>query len=131
MQLKKRLSWTNKMSINGTIIEEACKFLLQKKVSLEFGNKIYKQGKLILFYQKNFYIVFIMDTPRKEREKIEIPIPYGVEIYEEDDLIYFDYRVKTLAKLAPEIENYLRVYPSKTSNNKFWDSILTINTSNE
>jgi hypothetical protein len=119
------------MSINGTIIEEACKSLLQKKITLEFGNKIYKQGKLILFYQKNFYIMFIMDTHRKEREKIEIPVPYGVEIHEEDDLIYFDYRIKTLAKHAPEIENYLRVYPSKTSNNRFWDSILTINASNE
>ena len=116
------------MNNNGTIIEEACKFLLQKKVTLEFGNKTYKQGKFILFYQKNFYVMFIIDTPRKEKEKIEIPIPYDVEIHEEDGLIYFDYRIKTLAKHAPEIENYLRVYPSKTANNRFWDSILTINT---
>jgi hypothetical protein len=116
------------MNINGTIIEDACKFLLQKKITLEFGNKIYKQGKFILFYQKNFYIMFIIDTQRKEKEKIEIPIPYDVEIHKEDGLIYFDYRIKTLAKHAPEIENYLRVYPNKTSGNRFWDSILTINT---
>lgn len=118
------------MTINGSITEHACKFLLQKNLSLEFGNKIYKQGKLILFYQKNFYIMFVMDTNKKPKEKIEIPIPYGVEIHEEDDLIYFDYRIKTLSKLSPDIETYLKLYSSRNSNNKFWNSILTINCAN-
>ena len=114
------------MNIAGTLIEESCKHLLQKRITLEIGPKTYKQGQLILFYQKNFYIVFIMNTARKEKEKIEIPIPYGVEIHEDDGLIYYDYRIKTLSKHAPQIENYLRVYPTKTSNVKFWDTILTI-----
>ena len=42
------------------------------------------------------------------------------------DLVYFDYRLKTLAKHAPEIENYLKVYSSKKTSNKFWNTILTI-----
>jgi hypothetical protein len=119
------------MTINGSKIEDACKFLLQKNLVLEFGNKIYKQGKMVLFYQKNFYLMFVMDTNRKPKEKIEIPIPYGVEIHEEDDLIYFDYRIKTLAKLSPDIETHLKLYSSRNSNNKFWNSILTINSSNK
>lgn len=118
------------MTINGSTVEDACKFLLQKNLSLEFGNKTYKQGKLILFYQKNFYIMFVMDTSKKLKEKIEIPIPYDVEMHEEDDLIYFDYRIKTLAKLSPDIETYLKLYSTRNSNNKFWNSILTINCSN-
>jgi hypothetical protein len=68
-----------------------------------------------------------MDTAKKTREKIEIPIPFDVEIHPEDNLVYFDYRIKTLSKHAPEIENNLMIYPTKVAGNKFWDIILTIN----
>ena len=114
------------MTIYGTNLEKACKFLLQKDLTLELGKKIYKQGKLIIFYQKNFYLTFVMNTGKKPKEKVEIPIPFDIEIHEDDDLIYFDYRIKTLAKHAPEIENNLIFYPKKIAGNKFWDTILTI-----
>jgi hypothetical protein len=114
------------MNITKTPLEEACKFLLQKTIKIELGNKLFKEGKLILFYQKNFYLTFIMDTVKKKREKIEIPIPYDVEIHEDDDLVYFDYRLKTLSKHTPEVENYLKVYSSKKTSNKFWNIIMTI-----
>lgn len=119
------------MNINGTSLERACTLLLQKNISLELNNKVYKQGKLILFYQKNFYLIFLINSLKKNKDKIEIPIPYDIEVHEEDGLIFFDYRVKTLAKLAPEIEAYLKVYPNKVAGNKFWDTILTINTNHE
>jgi hypothetical protein len=115
------------MTIHGTNIEKACKFLLQKKVVMEVKNKNYKQGKIILFYQKNFYITFVMETAKKSNEKVEVPIPYDVELYADENLVYFDYRIKTLAKHAPEIETNLLIYPKKISGNKFWDSILLIN----
>ena len=118
------------MTIYGTKLEKVCKFLLQKNITLELNKKVHKQGKLILFYQKNFYLTFIMDTVKKAKEKIEIPIPYSTEIHEDDDLVYFDYRIKTLSKHAPEIENYLIAYPSNVAGNKFWDTILTISSNN-
>jgi hypothetical protein len=117
------------MNIQGTKIEQTCKFLLQKNLTLELNKKIHKQGKLILFYQKNFYLTFVMDTAKKAREKIEIPIPFEIETHEDEDLVYFDYRIKTLAKHAPEIINHLVVYPAKVAGNKFWDTILTISAS--
>jgi hypothetical protein len=117
------------MTIQGTDIEKACKFLLQKEIVIELKNKTHKQGKVVLFYQKNFYITLVMNTLKKEKEKVELPIPYGVEFYEDEDLIYFDYRIKTLSKHAPEIETNLLIYPKKISGNKFWDSILLINAS--
>jgi hypothetical protein len=115
------------MTIHGTEIEKACKFLLQKNVVMDIKNKVLKQGKIILFYQRNFYITFVIDTEKKAKEKVEIPIPYGVEFHEKENLIYFDYRIKTLSKHAPEIETNLIVYPKKIAGNKFWDSILLIN----
>lgn len=128
--LKNQHLWINEMTIYGTSLEKACKFLLQKNLNLELGVKTYKQGKLILFYQKNFYLTFVMDTAKKKNEKVEIPIPFGTEVHEEDNLVYFDYRIKTLAKHAPEIETNLIVYPARVAGNKFWDTILTINATN-
>lgn len=115
------------MTIQGTNIERACKFLLQKNVTIEIKNKIYKQGKIILFQQKNFFITFVLNTVKKDKDKVELPIPYDVELHEDENLIYFDYRIKTLAKHAPEIETNLLIYPKKISGNKFWDSIILIN----
>jgi hypothetical protein len=114
------------MSIHGSFLETVCKFLLQKNISIDIGKKFYKKGKLILFYQKNFHLVFLMNTAKKDKEKIELPIPYGIELHEDDNLVYFDYRIKTLAKYAPEIETNLILYPAKVAGNKFWDIILTI-----
>jgi hypothetical protein len=115
------------MTIYGTEIEKVCKYLLQKNITIDIKDKTYKSGKLLLFYQRNFYLTFVMDTAKKAKEKIEIPIPYDVELHEESNLVYFDYRIKTLAKHAPEIEMNLVVYPKKITGNKFWDSILLIN----
>lgn len=114
------------MNINNTQLEEACKFLLQKNISVEVNNKIIKSGKMILFYQKNFFLTFILQTGKKEKDKIEIPIPYDVEPYFEENLIYFDYRLKTLCKTAVEMENYLKLYTSRVKGNKYWDTIVTI-----
>ena len=120
-------SWIPSMTIYGTDLEKACKFLLQKEITLELNNKVYKKGKLLLFYQKNFYITFVMDTAKKLKDKIEIPIPYNIEMYEDENLLYFDYRIKSLSKYAPQIETNLIVYPKKITGNKFWNSILSIN----
>jgi hypothetical protein len=114
------------MNILHTPLEEACKFLLQKNISFEVNNKVFKSGKLILFYQKNFFIMFIIQTNKKERDKIEIPIPYEIESHNDEGLLYFDYRIKTLSRLAPEMENYLKIYPTKFNCSKYWDNILTI-----
>lgn len=114
------------MNICKTKIEDACKFLLQKEVSFEINNKTIKQGKIILFQQKNFYILFNLKTKKKNNDKIEIPIPYDVEIHEDDDLIYFDYRIKTLIKNCPEVEDMIKKQFNKGNSNKFWNIILTL-----
>jgi hypothetical protein len=114
------------MSITGTELEKVCKYLLQKDISLEINNKIIKKGKLIIFYQKNFYLTFIINNDKKSNIKVEIPIPFNVECHLDDNLIYFDYRIKTLSKQAPEIESNLLVYPQKLTGNKFWNNIMTI-----
>jgi hypothetical protein len=73
------------MNINDTYLEEVCKDLLQLNLSFEFNDKPYKQGKLIIFQQKNFHINFILENDKKIQEKVEIPIPYKVESHLSDE----------------------------------------------
>jgi len=120
------------MNISSTKIENACTFLLQKNVGFELKNKTFKQGKITLFNQRNFYLIFLLTSHKNNKEKIEIPIPYDVEIHEDDNLVYFDYRIKTLSKYTPDIEHLLKIQGmGALKNNKFWDTILTINTDNK
>lgn len=114
------------MLISGTHIEDACKNLLQKELSFELKNKVLKKGKLILFFQRNFHLVFILDNNKKVRDKIELPIPFQIEHHKKDNLVYFDYRISTLSKHFFIAEPYLTLYTPKFAKNKFFDTILTI-----
>jgi hypothetical protein len=115
------------MLINGTYIENNCKKLLQKNISFELKNKVLKKGKLVLFYQRNFYLVFILETDKKIKDKIEIPIPFGIEFHDEDDLMYFDYRISTLKKHLFDVEPYFTLFNPKLAKSKYFNIILTIN----
>jgi hypothetical protein len=115
------------MTISSTLLEKTCTSLLQRNVVFSIKNKILKKGKIELFVQRNFYIVFHILTTNNKKEKIEIPIPFGIENHSEDGLVYFDYRTKTLSRYCPETENFIKnllIKNKKTS--KFGDSILVI-----
>ena len=114
------------MLINGTHIEESCKSFLQRDLTFEIKNKTLKKGKVVLYFQRNFHIVFILDTEKEKRDKIELPIPFRVEHHDSDNLVYFDYRISTFSKMYPECQPYLSLYKPKVAKSKFYDSILTI-----
>lgn len=69
---------------------------LQKNVRFSINNKIVREGKLLLFRRIHFYIQIALQTDNITRENLEIPIPFAVENYEEEGLLYFDYRVHSL-----------------------------------
>jgi ABC-type uncharacterized transport system substrate-binding protein len=117
------------MTFNNTVVEEVLKNLLQKKVSFEIDKKIFKTGRIILFSQHYFFISFIMNTAKKKQEKTEIPIPFNIEIHKDDNLIYFDYRLSTLAFNNKSALTFLQDIPAQK--NKFLNKILTINIHNE
>lgn len=121
------------MNISSSLLEELCKSLLQKTVSFQIKNKILKKGKIELFVQRNFYLIFHLTTNKNKKEKFEIPIPFSFEEHKDDGLIYFDYRLKSLSRYCPESETSLRLIFNKSKrNNKFGDAILVIEeTTNE
>lgn len=117
------------MIINNTYIEEELNSLLQKKINFELEGKLIKSGKLILFSQKYYYISLILNTLKKKREKLEIPIPFNIEIDKEDNVLYFDYRISTLAKNNKQAFDLINNIP--TQKNKFLNKILSLYYFNE
>ena len=69
---------------------------LQKQISFTLGNKVIKKGKLLLFRRVHYYIQISLMSDKNIRESFEIPIPFRVENYEDDGLLYFDYRLASL-----------------------------------
>lgn len=113
------------MIISDSPLDELLKSFLQRKVSFELDKKIFKTGKIILYSQKYFYIALILTTDKKKQEKIDIPIPFNFEIHREDNLVYFDYRISTLAQNNKELIELMQSVVS--TKNKYLNKILTIN----
>jgi hypothetical protein len=76
-------------------IDTTLKNHLQKEVSLFLNDKVYKTGKFILYSFQDYHIEFDVIFNNKIK-KILLPVPFNIEHYIEDNLIYFDYRIKSL-----------------------------------
>jgi len=116
------------MMIENTIIEDTLKRLLQKNISLYIKEKCVKSGKLLLFKQNNYHLELTIQRKDGEIKRFEIPIPFNIEEWEEDNLIYFDYRLTTLAKGNNKLKKLLSTMP-RDGNNKYYDVIVEIEVS--
>jgi len=113
------------MTINDTELEDTLKYLLQKNLKLYINNKQYRKGRLLLFKQNNYHIELTIKKNDTDVKKFEIPIPFAVELWKDDGLVYFDYRLLTLTKKNTMVYNILKPLSVET-NNKFYDKILEI-----
>ena len=112
------------MIISDTYLDTLLKSILQKTISFEIDKKTFKTGKFILYSQKYFLITFVLSSDKKKQEKIDIPIPFNIEVHKDDSLIYFDYRIATLAHNDKNLIKQLQ--DATTIKNKFLNKILTI-----
>jgi len=94
---------------------------LQKNLTFSINNKTIKQGKLILFRRVHYFIQIALMSDKNQRENFEIPIPFKVENYFDDGLLYFDYRLKSL-----QVEELPKI-PAKVSS-IYFNKILEIQT---
>jgi hypothetical protein len=92
---------------------------LQKPISFSINNKMIKKGKLLLFRKAHYFIQISLQTEKNVRENIEIPYPFKIENYDEEGLLYFDYRINSL-----NVETLPR-FPEKISS-IYFDKILEI-----
>jgi hypothetical protein len=92
---------------------------LQKSLNFSINNKTIKRGKLLLFRRFHYFIQIALLSEKGTRENFDIPIPFKIEDYLEEGLLYFDYRLKSL-----EVEN-LPIMSEKVSS-IYFDKILEI-----
>lgn len=92
---------------------------LQKNVSFSICNKIIKRGRLILFKRFHYFIQISLLSEKGSRENFDVPIPFKVESHQEEGLLYFDYRLKSL-----EVD-YLPLITEKVAS-IYFDRILEI-----
>jgi len=59
------------MNISSSFLEKTCSSLLQRTVNFIIKNKVIKKGKIELFVQRNFYLVFHILTENNKKEKFE------------------------------------------------------------
>ncbi len=105
--------------INQIPGEEQLRSWLQQNLCLSINNKTLKRGRLLLYKRFHYFIQLCMLTERGHKENIDIPIPFEIDLHEDEGLMYFDYRVKSL-----NLENTPRIGEKTTS--MFLNKILEI-----
>lgn len=105
--------------------------ILQSKVKFVLGQKIIKQGRLVLFKRAHYYLHITLLTSKNNKESFEIPIPFKVEEYAHEGLAYFDYRLQGLGGLNNELNNRLSKVKIKNINpSQYYNKILEIQAGN-
>jgi hypothetical protein len=100
---------------------------LQAPIKFILGQKIIKQGKLVLFKRTHYYLHITLLTHKNVKESFEIPIPFKVEEYLHEGLAYFDYRVQGLYGINSELNQRLSKIRIKNINpSQYLNKILEI-----
>ncbi len=114
----------NPISLNTVPNEQALISFLQKPTNFFLKDKLIKSGRLILFRKVHYSIqISILNSKQNNKENFEVPIPFDVEYYPEENLLYFDYRIASLKS-----NNLPAIYKKPSSN--FYNKILEISLQN-
>lgn len=110
------------------MIDNVLKNLLQKNIKLVLNDQVMKDGKFILFAHGYFSLNFNIFNNKKDKlELIKLPIPFDFEYYEDEGLLYFDYRIRAFTHNDTELESLISNI-KKSQVSKYYDKILTIET---
>ena len=100
---------------------------LQSPIKFTLGEKIIKQGRLVLFKRAHYYLHITLMTDKSNKESFEIPIPFRVEEYFHEGLAFFDYRLQGLLGLKSELnEKLAKVRIKNTNPSQYYNKILEI-----
>lgn len=99
--------------------------ILQRNVKFVINNKTIREGNLILFNLRDYYIECLFITPADKRKTYEIPIPF--DVYKTPKGPIFDYKLRTLIKNNTDDLMCVKLLALKTGKkSKFYDNTLTI-----
>lgn len=103
----------------------------QRQITISVGNEEIKTGKFLLIQNNLITNNFYFDLAIENTKKIivfKLPFPFAIDEYEEEGLIYFDYRFSSLTN-DPHIVNRLHQIKnthSSDKSSKFLDAVIEI-----
>jgi hypothetical protein len=103
-------------------IEDHFKYFLQRDIVISLDNKILKEGKLVLFSQKDYYLIFYLKNSNQEQKKFELPYPFDVRL--EKNYLILDYELEALSKQDAELFYRLRSITQKSKSKYLNNKIL-------
>lgn len=106
-------------------LEETLKLILQKDLKFVINDKVVREGTLILFNIKDYYISFNIRTKKDIVKVYEIPVPFRTEM--NTNSVIFDYTINNIIKGDP-VRRYLinSLYKNIGKKSKLFDNKLTI-----
>jgi hypothetical protein len=107
-------------------MEDAFLPFFQKEIIISLDNKSLRQGKLLLFSIKDFYLHFTL-LINENKKCFEIPYPFSMykESVSSSSLI-LDYKINTFTNNMPEIEDCVKILFKKEKHMKYFDNIVKI-----
>jgi hypothetical protein len=111
-------------------IEKIFEKYFQKSISLFIKGEVVKKGKFLLIKNcivgNNFYFEFTIKREKKI-DTVRIPYPFLVEEYQDENLLYLDYRLDTLFRDSKHSQ-FIKQWALTDDKmpNKLFDNILEI-----
>jgi hypothetical protein len=113
------------MKHSDIYIEDQLKDTLQRDVQFIVNGKALREGKLIMYNMKDFYVSFVLITKKEQTKTYDIPLPYRVII--EPTGITFDYRLIHIHHKSSNIKRLVEsISKSIGKKSKLYDNTLTI-----
>jgi N-glycosylase/DNA lyase len=111
--------------MNNVDIEPYLKHILQRDVRFVVNDKVLREGKVIIFYIKDFYISFTLYTKKKQSKTYDIPLPYDVSAT--NNCLILDYSLRKIHRNIPALKKLIeKVSKSVGKKSKLYDNIMTI-----
>jgi hypothetical protein len=114
--------------MNEFDLDELLKAFLQTNIKFVVNNKVLREGRLMVFHIKSFYVSFVIKT-KKDQDKIyEVPRPFGVHTLNGSKLI-FDYSLNQIHRDETKLSLLINAISKNIGKkSKFFDNTLTIHT---
>jgi len=106
-------------------LQECMKTVLQRDIKLVINSKVIREGKLILFNLKDYYIECTLIMKTGQQKIYEIPVPFDIVI--RDRKIFFDYSTRHATKNNLDNSVTIKMLALQSGKkSKFYDNVLTI-----
>ena len=106
-------------------LQKSLKILLQRDIKFTINDKVLREGKLILFNLKDYYIECTMINKNDQHKMYEVPVPFNITIT--PNKVLYDYSILRATKRNVDNRIAVKMLASNVGKkSKFYDNTLII-----